>query len=159
MQKITNNCRVVATMDLKGHSIITRTKFYPILTPFSHLVDNWGHFTNYLPFVYVTKRWLSTDHLPTSSCSRSYWMPPYLFTMQLEKSLSKFEFKFLFKQVFQNKILNFQSFQQSFTDWILQNCLVKLQIRRLFNYKVFDPIVQCKQPQNLHEVSNYSLRK
>ena len=30
----------------------------------------------YLPFVHVTKHGLSTGHLPTSSCPRSYWMTP-----------------------------------------------------------------------------------
>ena len=39
-------------------------------------VDYCGHFPYYLPFFHVTKHVFSTDHLPTSSCPRSYWMTP-----------------------------------------------------------------------------------
>ena len=52
------------------------TKFYPILTPYPPWVNNCGHFTQYHPFVHITKRALS-NHLPTSSCLHSYWMPLY----------------------------------------------------------------------------------
>ena len=38
-------------------------------------MDNFGHFTWYVPFVHVNKCGLSTDHLPTSSCPHGYWMP------------------------------------------------------------------------------------
>ena len=44
---------------------------------FTHLPSSSGQFwTYYLPFVHVTKHALSTDHQPTFSCPRSYWMPP-----------------------------------------------------------------------------------
>ena len=59
-----------------GHSTTTWTKFHPILTTYPPWVDNYGHFTYYQIFVHVTKRGLSKDHLPTSFCPRSYWMPP-----------------------------------------------------------------------------------
>ena len=50
------------------------TQFWPPTRP--PWVDNYGHFTYYQIFVHVTKRGLSKDHLPTSFCPRSYWMPP-----------------------------------------------------------------------------------
>ena len=49
------------------------TRFWP-----PHRLDNCGHFTYYLPFVYMKKRTLSTGYLPTSSCPHSYWMTPEL---------------------------------------------------------------------------------
>ena len=61
---------------LKGHSTITWTKFYPILTPSPlewtvvDIVDILHH-----TFCYVTKRGLSTDPFPSSRL-RSYWMTP-----------------------------------------------------------------------------------
>ena len=45
------------------------TQFWPP-TPLE-----WTVFTYRLPF-HLTKSGLSTDHLPTSSCPRSYWMTP-----------------------------------------------------------------------------------
>ena len=52
----------------RGHSITTWIKFYPILTiytlPPSPLVNNCGHFSQFLPFVHMTKREIYTDHLP-----------------------------------------------------------------------------------------------
>ena len=47
----------------KGHSKTTLTTFDP---PTPSWVDNCGHFTEYLHFVYVTKHGLDTDYLPTS---------------------------------------------------------------------------------------------
>ena len=53
---------------ISGHSTITWTKFYQILT-------------TYPPRVYILhtvsrdQAW-TTDHLPTSSCPRGYWMTP-----------------------------------------------------------------------------------
>ena len=39
-------------------------------------VDNCKHLTDYLSFLHVIIRGLSTDHLPTFSCPHSYWMTP-----------------------------------------------------------------------------------
>ena len=47
-------------------------KFYAILTTYPPQVDNCRHFTYYLPFDHVNKHEISTDHLPTLSCPRSY---------------------------------------------------------------------------------------
>ena len=47
----------------KVHSTTTWTKFYPILSTYPLLSGK---------CIQVTKRGLSTDHLPTSSCPRSY---------------------------------------------------------------------------------------
>ena len=58
----------------RGHSTTTWTQFYPAVTTYPPRVDNCGYITYHLPFVQVTKWWLSTDHLPTSSRPRSYWM-------------------------------------------------------------------------------------
>ena len=61
---------------LRGHSTTTWTKYYPILTPYPPRVDNCKHLTDYLSFLHVINRGLSTDHLPTFSCPLSYWMTP-----------------------------------------------------------------------------------
>ena len=42
-------------------------------------MESCEHFLYYLTFVHVTKRGLSTDHLPTYSRLRSYLMPPEVF--------------------------------------------------------------------------------
>jgi hypothetical protein len=47
----------------------------PKLIHLPHRVANCGPFTYYLLFVHFTKRGLSTDHLPTSFCPRSYQIP------------------------------------------------------------------------------------
>ena len=47
---------------------------FPNLTTYLPPVDNYGQITYHLPFVQVTEWWLSTDHQPTSSRPRSYWM-------------------------------------------------------------------------------------
>ena len=59
-----------------GHSTTMWTKVYTLLTTYSYQVDNYGHFTYYLPFLCVTKLGLFSDHLPTLSCSCSYGMTP-----------------------------------------------------------------------------------
>ena len=63
-------------LHLRGHSSTTWTKFYLILTTYSLWVEN----MDILHTIYTLSRVhseLSTDHLPTPSCPRSYWMPPY----------------------------------------------------------------------------------
>ena len=62
---------------LGGHSTTTWTKFYPILTiPFSSRQYIMDILYNTFPLLnHGIKRGLSTDHLPISSCRRSYWMP------------------------------------------------------------------------------------
>ena len=80
------------TLKLKrGHSIIMWTKFYPDLTtyPIKRTIVDILH--NTYPIytcihpkivyalvlcIHLTKNRLSTDHLPTPSCPRSYWMTP-----------------------------------------------------------------------------------
>ena len=57
----------------RGHSTTTWSKFYPILTNYPPRMDTCGHTTIYFSRV---KRGLSTHHLPTLSCPRSYGMPP-----------------------------------------------------------------------------------
>ena len=57
----------VTTYYIRGHSANTWTKFYPISTTYTPQIDSCGHFTQCLLFGHVTKRGLSTDHLPTSS--------------------------------------------------------------------------------------------
>ena len=59
-----------------GHSSTTWTKFDPILTTYPTRVDVCGDFTYYLPFVHVTRRRPSFEHLPTSSSPRSLWTTP-----------------------------------------------------------------------------------
>ena len=68
------NKKSFAIDDAGDHSTTTWTKFYPILITYLPRADNCGHFTYYIPFVHMTKRGLTTDHLPTSYCPRSYWM-------------------------------------------------------------------------------------
>ena len=48
------------------------TNFYSILTSYPLRINNCGHFSYYQPFVLITKHGISTS----SSCPRSYWMPP-----------------------------------------------------------------------------------
>ena len=52
----------------RGHSTTTWTKFYSIFTPYPlewTIVDNYGHFTNNLSFLHVTKRRiLLTTYVP-----------------------------------------------------------------------------------------------
>ena len=69
-----------------GHSTTTWTKFYKILTTYLFRENSFGHFTYFLLFVHLTKRGIYTDYIPTSSCSRSSWMPPYR-TLDNSKSL------------------------------------------------------------------------
>ena len=70
------NKKSFAIDDAGDHSTTKLTKFYPFLTTYPPRVNNCGHFTNYIPFADMTKRGLSTDHLPSSYCPRSYWMTP-----------------------------------------------------------------------------------
>ena len=58
-------------MALWGQSLIMWTNFYSILTTYPLWINNCGHFLYYQPFVHITKHGIST-----SSCPRSYWMPP-----------------------------------------------------------------------------------
>ena len=53
------------------------------LPNFDHLPPSSGQFTYYLHFVHITNRGLSADHLPTSSCPRSYWMTPCIICASL----------------------------------------------------------------------------
>ena len=62
---------LVFKVHIWGHSTTMWTKFYPIST--TPRVENCGHFTYYLPFVYETKDGLIP---PPHSCPRSYWMTP-----------------------------------------------------------------------------------
>ena len=58
-----------------GHSTITRTKFYPILTPNPFEYKKWT-FCILSTLCLVTHCGLSIDPLSTSFCPRSNWLPP-----------------------------------------------------------------------------------
>ena len=50
-------------------------QFWPNFDHLPPRVDNDGHFTYFKPlFTWLSTFGLSTDHLPPSSCPRSYWM-------------------------------------------------------------------------------------
>ena len=61
-----------------GHSTTTLTIFYPILDHLPSSSGQCGLFTYYLPYVYLIKCELCTDHLPIDSRTRSDWMFPYV---------------------------------------------------------------------------------
>ena len=68
-----SSCRRSRSLFLRGHSkLCTWTKFWRP-TPLE-----WKNCGQH--FVHVTKHGHSTDHLPTSSCPRSYWMSPFFAT-------------------------------------------------------------------------------
>ena len=77
-RKVQRNCNFHdyfnVQQSIRGHPTTTSTKFKPILTYYPPWVDNVDILHDTKP---LTKRGLSTDHLPTYSCSRRYIMPPY----------------------------------------------------------------------------------
>ena len=62
---------------LKKHFIIWCLIIKTHLRAFNNYVDQILHNFDHLPPLEWTFYWVSTDHQPSSSCNRSYWMTPY----------------------------------------------------------------------------------
>ena len=66
--------------------LLTWTKFCSP-TPSSGQLWTFYILSKYLAFFHVTMDGLPTDHLPTFSCPRSYWMPPYQITSNINRKV------------------------------------------------------------------------